>query len=155
MTSTAFVAKDITSITVGLGTCGIASGALQIYEQFERQIREQNLAISLRKTGCAGLCHREPMIELRDQAGNTQMLGDLTLKRARVFIEDHVLGDKPLSTKALIDPKAAGSPAAQYLKKQQQNRTRQLRVHRSREYRRILGRWRIFGAPQGARKERS
>ena len=119
MTSTSFVAKDTTTITVGFGTCGIASGASEIYSLFERQIGERALPIALRKTGCAGLCHREPMIELTDKQGHKLTLGDLTLKRAQVFIDDHVLGNKPVSEKFLVDPAITDSAAAQYLGKQQ------------------------------------
>ena len=119
MTSAGFVARETTTITVGLGTCGIASGASEIYSLFERQIGERRLPIALRKTGCAGLCHREPMIELTDKRGHRLTLGDLTPKRAQVFIDDHVLGDKPVSPKFLIDPGVAESAAAQYLVKQQ------------------------------------
>ena len=119
MTSAEFIAKETTSITVGLGTCGIASGASEIYALFKRQIEDRGLPITLRKTGCAGLCHREPMIELADKQGKKLAVGDLTLKRAQTFIDDHVLGGKPVSAKLQIDPNVADSPAAQYLGKQQ------------------------------------
>jgi NADH-quinone oxidoreductase subunit F len=119
MTSAGFIAKETTSITVGFGTCGIASGAADIYSLFKRQIESQGLPITIRKTGCAGLCHREPMIELKDKQGHTLTVGDLNLKRAQTFIQDHVLGEKPVSAKLLVDPEVPNSPAAQYLKKQQ------------------------------------
>jgi NADH-quinone oxidoreductase subunit F len=119
MTIAGFVAKDTTTITVGFGTCGIASGASEIYSLFERQIGERGLPIALRKTGCAGLCHREPMIELKDKRGHRLTLGDLTPKRALAFLDDHVLGEKPVSAKFLIDPGVADSAAARYLIKQQ------------------------------------
>jgi len=119
MTSAGFIATDTDTITVGFGTCGIASGAADIYSLFTRQVESQGLPITIRKTGCAGLCHREPMIELKDKQGHTLTVGDLTPKRALTFIQDHVLEGKPISAKLLVDPEIAGSPAAQYLNKQQ------------------------------------
>ena len=119
MTSAGLIATDTDTLTVGFGTCGIASGAADIYSLFTRQVESQGLPITIRKTGCAGLCHREPMIELKDKQGHTLTVGDLTPKRALTFIQDHVLEGKPISAKLLVDPEIAGSPAAQYLNKQQ------------------------------------
>ena len=118
MTCDAFIANETTTITVGLGTCGIASGAADVYALLMQQVEAQRLPITVKKTGCAGLCHREPVVELRDKNGRTLTVGDVTPKRAQTFIQDYVLGGKAVSEKLLVDPSVAGSPAAQYLNKQ-------------------------------------
>ncbi|MBC7336777.1 MAG: (2Fe-2S) ferredoxin domain-containing protein, partial [Clostridia bacterium] len=50
-------------VMVGLASCGIAAGANETYEAFQRLIQERNLTdVQLEITGCNGLCHREPIV---------------------------------------------------------------------------------------------
>ena len=55
-------------IAVGLGSCGIASGAQALYDQLAERVDPQQ--VRLEKTGCIGMCHREPMLELYSPAGS-------------------------------------------------------------------------------------
>ena len=52
------------SIAIGMGTCGIGNGAEALYEAFENQIKERQLAIHLRKVGCFGFCAEEPVVNV-------------------------------------------------------------------------------------------
>ena len=52
------------SIAIGMGTCGIGNGAEALYEAFENQIKERQLAIHLRKVGCFGFCAEEPLVNV-------------------------------------------------------------------------------------------
>ncbi len=47
-------------VIVGLGSCGIASGGLEVYEELKKY------HIDVGKTGCIGLCYLEPIIEVID-----------------------------------------------------------------------------------------
>jgi len=51
-------------ITVGMGTCGIGSGADLVYQAFSSYITEHNLPILLRSVGCFGFCSEEPLVML-------------------------------------------------------------------------------------------
>jgi len=51
-----------TDIIVGLGSCGIASGAQEIYDFFEKNIGSSDIA--LKKTSCIGICFQEPIVEI-------------------------------------------------------------------------------------------
>ncbi len=51
-------------IAVGMGTCGIGRGAEVLYDSFERSIKERNLDIILKKTGCFGFCAEEPLVNI-------------------------------------------------------------------------------------------
>ena len=46
-----------TDIIVGLGSCGIASGAQEVYDFFEKNIEGSDIA--LKKTSCIGICFQE------------------------------------------------------------------------------------------------
>jgi len=51
-----------TDIIVGLGSCGIASGAQEVYDFFEKNIGSSDIA--LKKTSCIGICFQEPIVEI-------------------------------------------------------------------------------------------
>lgn len=51
-------------IRVGLGSCGISAGALEVYEELEN-IAERNPNITVKKCGCIGACYLEPIVELK------------------------------------------------------------------------------------------
>ncbi len=50
-------------ITVGLASCGLASGSAAIYDFFKEKI-EKEKNISLSHSGCIGMCHNEPFVEV-------------------------------------------------------------------------------------------
>ncbi|ADY13418.1 FAD-dependent oxidoreductase [Sphaerochaeta globosa] len=52
------------SIAVGMGTCGMGSGATELYAAFAKEIDSQHLSISLRSVGCFGCCSEEPLVSL-------------------------------------------------------------------------------------------
>ncbi|MBF9018398.1 SLBB domain-containing protein [Oceanispirochaeta sp. M2] len=46
-----------------MGTCGIASGATEVLESLKKDLKENNIkAAKIIKTGCAGICSKEPLI---------------------------------------------------------------------------------------------
>ncbi|MEA5030171.1 MAG: NADH-ubiquinone oxidoreductase-F iron-sulfur binding region domain-containing protein, partial [Sphaerochaeta associata] len=52
------------SIAVGMGTCGIGSGAAEVYAAFKKEMENRNLHVSLRSVGCFGCCSEEPLVSL-------------------------------------------------------------------------------------------
>jgi NADH-quinone oxidoreductase subunit F len=77
----------VKEIVVGLGSCGIAAGARELFEALEEGVRRRGLDIRVSATGCIGACHREPIIELRSEAGGSLLYGEMNLKRAQAFME--------------------------------------------------------------------
>ena len=57
-------------IVVGLGSCGIAAGANKVYKEFQKEIEEKRLDIDLKITGCVGMCHLEPIVDIYDDEGH-------------------------------------------------------------------------------------
>lgn len=51
-------------VAIGMGTCGIGRGAEVLFDSFERVIKERNLDIILKKTGCFGFCAEEPLVNI-------------------------------------------------------------------------------------------
>ena len=61
------IRKDTTGIRVviGMATCGIAAGARPVMLSFIEQINRRNLTnVTVRQTGCIGMCRLEPMVEV-------------------------------------------------------------------------------------------
>ncbi|MBE9551750.1 MAG: (2Fe-2S) ferredoxin domain-containing protein, partial [Proteobacteria bacterium] len=86
----------MTEIFVGLGSCGIASGARQVYETLQEELTRRKLQISLSVTGCIGACHREPLIELRLDDGSRFLYGELDPEKTRRVVEEHLIGGNPV-----------------------------------------------------------
>ncbi len=51
-------------ISVGMATCGLATGAQAVFDQFEKTLERTDLNVFLSKTGCLGFCQREPIVDL-------------------------------------------------------------------------------------------
>ena len=65
-------------IRIGLGSCGIAAGALKVKEVVEAEIQKRGLSIELKDTGCIGMCHAEPLLDLIDDQGRVFTYGYVT-----------------------------------------------------------------------------
>ncbi|NTW71279.1 MAG: NADH-quinone oxidoreductase subunit NuoF [Eubacteriaceae bacterium] len=57
---------------VGLGSCGIAAGAGKVYEVLKNEVEAKNLDIQLEITGCVGMCHLEPIVDIYDNEGKME-----------------------------------------------------------------------------------
>jgi NADH-quinone oxidoreductase subunit F len=86
----------MTEIFVGLGSCGIAAGARQVYATLQEELTERKLQIPLATTGCIGACHREPQIELRLDDGSRFLYGELDSEKTRRIIKEHLIGGNPV-----------------------------------------------------------
>jgi len=52
--------------------------------------------VTLRQTGCAGLCDREPMMTVTDKDGQQYRYGKLDANKVRRIVQDHVIGGHPV-----------------------------------------------------------
>lgn len=84
-----------TTVTVGLGSCGIAAGAHKTYEKIKALKETENLSFDLKKTSCVGICYREPLVEIVDETG-TYLYGEVDADRAVEVIEKHVNQHEPI-----------------------------------------------------------
>jgi NADH-quinone oxidoreductase subunit F/NADP-reducing hydrogenase subunit HndC len=81
--------KDKTLIKISMATCGITAGADTLYEFFEEELdREGDDSIKLVPTGCMGLCHSEPTIEVTIPGQNPEIFGNVDLPKAEKILKD-------------------------------------------------------------------
>jgi NADH-quinone oxidoreductase subunit F len=79
-----------------LGSCGIASGAREVYDTLQDELSRRKLPISLSITGCIGACHREPQIEVRQEDGGRFLYGELDPDKTVRVVEEHLVGGHPV-----------------------------------------------------------
>ena len=51
-------------ITVGFASCGVAAGAQAVLNAFTAGIKKRKMDVHIQKTGCNGMCHQEPLVEV-------------------------------------------------------------------------------------------
>jgi len=69
--------KEDIEIRIGYASCGIAAGAKEVYEELERLVDTKYHPVTLKKVGCIGMCHNEPLIEVDVADGETVTYGNL------------------------------------------------------------------------------
>lgn len=85
-------------IVVGLGTCGLAAGAQQVYDAMSAEITAQGLTnVSLEATGCVGICQFEPVVEVYQPGGKRTTYVRMTPERAVRVVRQHIRGGNSLA----------------------------------------------------------
>lgn len=85
-------------IIIGMGTCGIAAGAKVVLDEFLAQLDKHGITnISVTQTGCMGLCHVEPTIEVIVPNMPDVIYGRVDQDTVKQIVEDHIIGKKLLN----------------------------------------------------------
>ena len=93
--------KEKTLIKVSMSTCGITAGADTIYNYFQEEIDRMGLKdVEVISTGCMGLCHSEPTIEVTLPNIPSEIFGNVDIKKAEKIGTVFLL---PLSAYNLLD----------------------------------------------------
>jgi NADP-reducing hydrogenase subunit HndB len=93
-------------VIVGMGTCGIAAGAKQTLDAFVTGLTENKLdnSVIVRQTGCMGMCHSEPTVEVIAPGMPTVIYGSVDAAVAKEIIQKHIIGKELLSGRILDRP---------------------------------------------------
>ena len=83
-------------VLVGLGTCGVAAGAGATYAALLARTAAWGGRCTVEKTGCIGMCFREPLVELRDDDGTRWQYGQMTPDRVERLLDEHVGNGVPI-----------------------------------------------------------
>ena len=95
-----------TQVIVGMGTCGIAAGAKATLDAFISGLDEHKLVDTclVRQTGCMGLCHSEPTVEVIAPGMPTIIYGNVDTAVAKEIIQKHLIGKELLNGHILDRP---------------------------------------------------
>ena len=93
-------------IIVGMGTCGIAAGAKATLDAFITGLDENKLVDSclVRQTGCMGMCHSEPTVEVLVPGMPAVIYGRVDAAVAKEIIHKHIIGRELLGGYILDRP---------------------------------------------------
>jgi len=82
-------------IVVGMGTCGIAAGARETLAAIMQELEQRKLLdVVITQTGCAGLCDKEPLVDVILPGQPRVTYGKVDEERARRIIEEHVVNKR-------------------------------------------------------------
>jgi NADP-reducing hydrogenase subunit HndB len=96
--------KDV-QVIVGMGTCGIAAGAKDTFSALVGAINEKGLTnVLIRQTGCMGLCHSEPTVEVIVPGMPAVIYGNVDAATAKAVVEKHIVGHQLIDDKILDRP---------------------------------------------------
>jgi len=71
-------ASDKPKIKVGMSTCGMAAGAESVFVAIAAEIKDRSLDWRVARTGCAGMCSMEPLVEVQLPGQPAVMFGEMT-----------------------------------------------------------------------------
>jgi NADH-quinone oxidoreductase subunit F len=97
-------------IFVGMGTCGLASGAARVYEAAGRWASARDLSLEITPTGCVGFCPAEPILDVVTPGGQRVCFGNVNPEETG-FILDEVLIKNNLHIAGLLGQYRNGKPA--------------------------------------------
>jgi NADH-quinone oxidoreductase subunit F len=77
------MSRRAVEIRVGLGSCGVASGAEKVRDALERE------GVVVKAVGCNGMCYREPIVEVVEPGGKRTLYGNVDAQTAKRIARRH------------------------------------------------------------------
>ncbi|RJP69014.1 MAG: 4Fe-4S dicluster domain-containing protein [Candidatus Abyssobacteria bacterium SURF_17] len=81
-------------VVVGLASCGIAAGGIQVYNKFSELLDAEKDETALKQTGCYGMCFREALVEIIEDSKRRTLYGQVTPERVERIVNEHLRGGK-------------------------------------------------------------
>ena len=86
-----------TTITVGMGTCGIAAGAADTMHAILEELARHQIDAHVTTVGCIGQCVKEPLVDI-EQAGQPRITyANVKPDMVPHLIEEHLIKGQPVS----------------------------------------------------------
>lgn len=93
---------DKIKIYVHMGTCGIASGAMDILSALKSNLGETTLKdVNILTTGCAGICSQEPMMTVKMPGKEPVIYKQMTAEKTAKVVKEHIIGQNAVVEYAL------------------------------------------------------
>jgi NADH-quinone oxidoreductase subunit F len=84
------------NIFIGMATCGLASGAIEVKRAFEEALTEQKINARIISVGCLGHCYAEPLVII-DKPGFPPILyHNVTPGKANLLVKAFLRDDDPV-----------------------------------------------------------
>jgi len=83
-------------VTVGLSSCGIAAGAAHVFNEFLTEFENKGLGVLLKRTGCIGMCYREPLVDVDSPGIGRVTYGGVSAEDVARIVDEHIVGGRPV-----------------------------------------------------------
>lgn len=90
-----------TVVTIGMGTCGLAAGAGETYQAFQKEIEKRGLSLAMRSVGCIGICVMEPLVDVQLAGQPRVTYVNVRPHQVARIIDEHILQGKVIHEWAL------------------------------------------------------
>ncbi|MCK4778394.1 MAG: SLBB domain-containing protein, partial [Actinomycetia bacterium] len=78
------------NITVGLSSCGVAAGAVEVFEAFKKELKKSRIRAELKKTGCVGMCYKEVLVNIEVPGRKKVVYGEVTSEIVPAIVDKHL-----------------------------------------------------------------
>ena len=75
-------------IFIGMGTCGLATGAAEVRTAVEKWATAHGMTIDITPTGCIGYCKAEPIMDVVADSGHRVSYGNVTPEVAGFILDE-------------------------------------------------------------------
>ena len=86
----------VPKISIGMATCGIASGALDTKNALEEVLAERNIEAQIRSVGCIGHCYAEPVVIMENPGFPPIFYHQVTPGKAKMLVKSFLEEGDPL-----------------------------------------------------------
>ncbi len=93
------------TVKVGLASCGVAAGAMEVYKVLEAHHGDQ-AGVNLVQTACIGMCFEEPIVEFSGSDLGTISMGKVAPEDVISMLESYLKGEVPVGNIILSDKQA-------------------------------------------------
>jgi NADH-quinone oxidoreductase subunit F len=88
-------------IVIGMGTCGLASGARGVLSEVEQRLGKLSIDVPILKTGCIGMCYQEVLVDVSLPGQARVTYAKVEPEMVTQIIESHVVKGKPVTDYAI------------------------------------------------------
>jgi NADP-reducing hydrogenase subunit HndB len=78
------------TITVGMGTCGIAAGAREVMRAMLDTLAARGVDAHVTTVGCIGMCSKEPLVDVKRGDEPKITYGNVTVQMVPRIIDEHL-----------------------------------------------------------------
>ena len=104
-------------VVVGLATCGIAAGGIEVRDAIAGELKKRRLDVELAETGCIGYCFAEVLVSVEKEGMPTVTYRDVTPDAVPDLIERHLVEGRIYKERALLI-EGRKTPESDFLKRQ-------------------------------------
>jgi NADP-reducing hydrogenase subunit HndB len=83
-----------TTITVGMGTCGIAAGAREVMSVILDELASRGVNAHVTTVGCIGMCSKEPLVDVKRGGEPKITYGNVNPTMVPRILDEHVIGGR-------------------------------------------------------------